>query len=652
MSADPSVFEDLHRHLVEQLNGLTSGDQWLGWLQSARLFHRYSPQNQMLLRAQGADGHVASYRTWQRIPAEQGGNCQVAKGERGLMILAPLIVTHREIDEVTGDEIAVGSGIRGFKPVKVFHQGQLVSPPSIPEQPLPELLTGENRWQHVWSAVQSHLGDLGYDIELHARNPFETWNGRTDFLASQVFVVDHLEPPQQLKTLIHEWAHIALGHDDLLATVSRDVLEVEAESVAFLVCSTIGLNSSAYSVPYLASWSNGDTDLVERTAQRVLAHTASMVSILERELSIDLTPDLLTASNPTSATLTVLADRSPEVPLNREIAPIVIATLDQAADPTVDNAPPELRPFITTLDPADRQLLLDALAHLDRDLDIATGLMADAGIEAATATQILSGRGVEPRELYRSMTRHVTDSSNDGQRTLFADVVAPQSPRQPDTAHCVAVELLDHLDRKILDRMDLTQRDQVVTAARILPTLDGVDAAAAVDILGHYGAIPTDIEYALRCLYYQPSSSLVATNWPEADIDAVFPPSPGPSRTRAASRDEIPLVGLVRTVAESNDPRRIAALADALDLGYTDAVSVCADAGINPAVAADAALLRRHGNLEQAANDLALGWTEPLDGPWSAYLPTPTSPLNPAEAILAQWAALSAPSMVTVPEIP
>ena len=227
-------------------------------------------------------------------PRHDGGTCQVAKGEKGLTILAPMTVTSRDVDEATGDEV-VARGIRGFKAVKVFHQGQLVSPPLLAPAVLPELLTGENRWQHVWAAVQGQLEDLGYSVDVVTRSPIDTWNGRTDFTHSSVVVSDHLEPPQRLKTLLHEWAHVALQHDVVIG-LSAEVREVEAESVAYLIAGTVGLDSAAYTLPYVAGWSAGQIDLVERTAQRVLATTADMIGRLETELGIDLTPDALATS--------------------------------------------------------------------------------------------------------------------------------------------------------------------------------------------------------------------------------------------------------------------------------------------------------------------------------------------------------------------
>ncbi|WP_420451977.1 ArdC family protein [Ilumatobacter sp.] len=164
---------ELHEALTARLAQMTTSDDWLTYLTHARKFHRYSPQNQLLLALQGAEGSVAGYRNWQRIPAHGGGTCQVRKGETGLKILAPLQGRSKEIDEVSGEEVT-RHFLRGFRTVKVFHQGQLVAPPDIGQDAImPKLLTGENRRHDIWSAVTEQLTDAGFDVALHSRTPME-----------------------------------------------------------------------------------------------------------------------------------------------------------------------------------------------------------------------------------------------------------------------------------------------------------------------------------------------------------------------------------------------------------------------------------------------------------------------------------------------
>ncbi|MGH7358774.1 MAG: ImmA/IrrE family metallo-endopeptidase, partial [Acidimicrobiia bacterium] len=114
-------------------------------------------------------------------------------------------------------------------------------------------------------------------------------NGRTDWTDHTVTVRPDLEPAQRAKTLAHELAHVRLhgpGGDGAVLSPPRK--EVEAESVAYLVAAHVGLDSTDYTIPYVAHWSGGDLDLVLATADRVV-DTARHIT---DELAIHLAPAL------------------------------------------------------------------------------------------------------------------------------------------------------------------------------------------------------------------------------------------------------------------------------------------------------------------------------------------------------------------------
>jgi hypothetical protein len=75
------------------------------------------------------------------------------------------------------------------------------------------------------------------------------------------------------KTTFHELAHVVLGHtteadfsdDDL---TPRDIREVEAESVALLLCESLDLPGAEFSRGYIQHWLKGDT-IPEKSAQRI-----------------------------------------------------------------------------------------------------------------------------------------------------------------------------------------------------------------------------------------------------------------------------------------------------------------------------------------------------------------------------------------------
>lgn len=95
-------------------------------------------------------------------------------------------------------------------------------------------------------------------------------------------MADRLDEAAAVKTLAHELAHVRLhqpGQVDYLA--ERDRCEAEAESVAFLVCSELGLATDAYTFPYVAHWAKGDMRVVTAAVDRALACASGILTTLE-----------------------------------------------------------------------------------------------------------------------------------------------------------------------------------------------------------------------------------------------------------------------------------------------------------------------------------------------------------------------------------
>ena len=95
-------------------------------------------------------------------------------------------------------------------------------------------------------------------------------NGTTNYATRTVTVADHLSPAQAAKTLAHELVHCLLHDGTEYALGCRGRAEVEAESVAYVVCQAAGLTTAAYTFGYVAGWSGGDVEAVKTTAERVV----------------------------------------------------------------------------------------------------------------------------------------------------------------------------------------------------------------------------------------------------------------------------------------------------------------------------------------------------------------------------------------------
>ncbi|MGE0304592.1 MAG: ImmA/IrrE family metallo-endopeptidase [Acidimicrobiia bacterium] len=277
-----------HATLHDAVIQVSSGEDWQNLLTMASSFHRYSPNNQLLLAAQGAQGLVASFHTWKQITSVDGEPCRIRKGETALRVYAPIRAKRAELDPDTG--LPTQPSVVGYRLVPVFHQGQLVSPPDFPAEP--KLLAGEDPPPELWDAVAEQIHAAGFTLSRGPLDGPDGPKGITKFIEKAVIVRDDLPPAQALKTELHELGHV-LMHSSFPCEPGqgRDRIEVEAESVAYVVCDLLGVDAGEYSIPYVASWAGGQADKVQETAQAVLATARKIVAGLEAELGVDLRPN-------------------------------------------------------------------------------------------------------------------------------------------------------------------------------------------------------------------------------------------------------------------------------------------------------------------------------------------------------------------------
>jgi hypothetical protein len=255
---------------------LVTGEQWRRYLSVQARFHTYSFWNTIaILRARPDASRLAGFQQWRRLGRH------VRKGEHGIAILAPIV---RTVEQVEPDDAGrTAEDARrwvGFMVVYVFDVAQTDGDP-LPEIPAPATVQGHGPvW--LWYALARQIAGTGFQVE---RGPLpEPWsdaNGITLIEDRRVIVRHDLPDGQAIKTCAHELAHVLL-HTGENCALPRAVREVEAESVAFIVCSAGGgMDTSGYTLPYVAHWSNGDTELVAATGERVAACARHIVDQLE-----------------------------------------------------------------------------------------------------------------------------------------------------------------------------------------------------------------------------------------------------------------------------------------------------------------------------------------------------------------------------------
>jgi antirestriction protein ArdC len=237
---------------------LVDSEGWKRFLSAQARFHQYSANNVILILMQRPDAtRVAGYRTWLALGR------QVRKGEKGLTILAP---SRRTIeDEKTGEKKSV---LTGFRTVAVFDIGQ-TDGEALPENPA-SLLEGAGD-DAVHAALIEQIEAAGFRYEEVAQiEEMPGANGVTMFAERVVQVVESMTAAQKLKTTAHELAHVLL-HDpaDPDRGTDRGLIEVEAESTAFIVLHALGIDAGDYSFGYIAGWADGNAEKIQKVAGRV-----------------------------------------------------------------------------------------------------------------------------------------------------------------------------------------------------------------------------------------------------------------------------------------------------------------------------------------------------------------------------------------------
>ena len=285
--------DSIMQSLESGVEELFTSNRYKEFLKTMAKFHNYSFNNTMLIAMQRPDATlVTSYKNWQSMGR------QVMKGEKGITIIAPAPYKKMKEKEVLDENQRPIMGSDGkpkteqvevtvphFKAVTVFDIAQTSGEPI--QTLAPELLTAAVQdFDSFMQAIQkiSPVPIRFDEIDGNA-------NGYYHNADKEIVIKKGLSESQTLKTAIHETVHAKLHDREIMESlgVEKDRLtkEVEAESVAYCVCYSFGLDTSDYSFPYIAGWSSSREMKEMKASMDVIRKTAGeMIDQLTEELEI------------------------------------------------------------------------------------------------------------------------------------------------------------------------------------------------------------------------------------------------------------------------------------------------------------------------------------------------------------------------------
>lgn len=281
-----AVTDQLEKGVME----VFQSDKYKQFLDTMAKFPRYSVNNSLLIMMQKPDAQLCqSYTGWKEMGR------YVKKGEKGLNILAPapykiereqtkLDEKGRAVLDADGEPVKekVEVTIRAFKVVKTFDVSQ-TDGKELPSLGVNELAGSIDGYPKLLKVLQEICPvPISFEqIDGGAKGYYHQQDKR-------IAVQDGMSEVQTIKTVLHEMAHQKL-HDKDAATddITRNGKEVEAESVAYVVCQHYGINTSDYSFSYVAGWFEGkETPELKSSLDKIRQTAAEFISQIDEKMEV------------------------------------------------------------------------------------------------------------------------------------------------------------------------------------------------------------------------------------------------------------------------------------------------------------------------------------------------------------------------------
>ena len=240
--------KEITNKLEQGVMDVYTSDNYKNYLSFMGKFYNYSAGNCILIWVQKPDASlVAGYKTWQNKFKRQ-----VRKGEKSIYIIAPCPRKYmKEVKDKDGNMVEKEVQYIAYKAVPVFDISQ-TDGDEVPT--LVKVLDGE---VVEYDELIGKLIDIA-PVPVTFEEIHGSANGYFSPAESRIVVKNGMSQMQTVKTLVHEIGHAMLhAKDGEEKDASRDDKEIQAESIAFTVCSAMGIDTSEYSFGYIAGWSKG-----------------------------------------------------------------------------------------------------------------------------------------------------------------------------------------------------------------------------------------------------------------------------------------------------------------------------------------------------------------------------------------------------------
>lgn len=188
------------------------------------------------------------------------------KGEKGILILAPIVRRKSEREE---DQKESSASVAGFRAAYVFDVSQTDG------KELPQIGSVHGDPQEYTARLRSFAETQGIVVDYSD----EIAPARGVSSGRKVTLLPGQPSAEEFSTLAHEIAHELLHRGDRRENTTKRVRETEAEATAFVVCSAVSLENGSAACDYILLW-NGNATLLTESLAYVRRAAAQMLTAL------------------------------------------------------------------------------------------------------------------------------------------------------------------------------------------------------------------------------------------------------------------------------------------------------------------------------------------------------------------------------------
>ena len=248
---------------------------------------KYSLTNQIYILLQKPDAvTVNGMRGWNYLGRS------IKKDEKAIRIIAPVKgFAEVEVKDEDGNFITDEDGaivtkkvsvIKGYRPSFVFDVSQTKGR-ELKAFRMDDKTPVEDKETIIQGLVNT-VSEEGYTVSYATKEELrEGCYGLCNHKEKKILLLEGMSDLQEVSTLVHECGH-ALAHnpykkdfEGLTELPSRDIKEVEAESIACVVCSHLGLDTENFNFAYIAGWAEGDIAKFKKNMDVISRHSMSLI---------------------------------------------------------------------------------------------------------------------------------------------------------------------------------------------------------------------------------------------------------------------------------------------------------------------------------------------------------------------------------------